>query len=174
MACRTARLDCLVRHLALALGGRPAARFADRLGLPVSIDTLLRTVRRYDRPSCRWSATTRGDRCCYIGRGTGQRSQGAAAILEQLPPARFLLADRAYSSAAFRQALTDQGITPRPPLGGAATLEGMTVREGEPHHPTCSTDREPSGSGLISDFAETEGSSQSAQVSRSRMTIWRS
>ena len=47
---RTARLDCLVRHLALALGGRPAARFAERLGLPVSNDTLLRTVRRYDRP----------------------------------------------------------------------------------------------------------------------------
>lgn len=51
MARRTARLDCLVRHLALALGGRPAARFADRLGFPVSNDTLLRTVRRYDRPA---------------------------------------------------------------------------------------------------------------------------
>lgn len=50
MARRTARLDCLVHHLALALGGRPAARFADRLGFPVSNDTLLRTVRRYDRP----------------------------------------------------------------------------------------------------------------------------
>lgn len=35
MARRTARLDCLVRHLALALGGLPAARFADRLGFPV-------------------------------------------------------------------------------------------------------------------------------------------
>lgn len=50
MARRTARLETLVHHLALALGGRPAARFADRLGLPVSNDTLLRTVRRYDRP----------------------------------------------------------------------------------------------------------------------------
>nr|WP_272212878.1 ISL3 family transposase [Marinicella sp. W31]MDC2878801.1 ISL3 family transposase [Marinicella sp. W31] len=50
MARRTARLDTLVRHLALALGGRPAARLADRLGFPVSNDTLLRTVRRYDRP----------------------------------------------------------------------------------------------------------------------------
>ena len=50
MARRTARLETLVYHLALALGGRPAARFADRLGLPVSNDTLLRTVRRYDRP----------------------------------------------------------------------------------------------------------------------------
>lgn len=50
MARRTARLDTLVHHLALALGGRPAARFADRLGFPVSNDTLLRTIRRYDRP----------------------------------------------------------------------------------------------------------------------------
>lgn len=50
MARRTSRLETLVHHLALALGGRPAARFADRLGLPVSNDTLLRTVRRFDRP----------------------------------------------------------------------------------------------------------------------------
>jgi transposase len=50
MARRTARLDSRVRHFALALGGRAAARFAARLGFPVSNDTLLRTVRRYDRP----------------------------------------------------------------------------------------------------------------------------
>lgn len=43
-------MDILVRHLALALGGRPAARLADRLGFPISNDTSLRTVRRYDRP----------------------------------------------------------------------------------------------------------------------------
>lgn len=43
---RTARLDDLVRHLALALGGRPAARMATRLMAPVSNDTLLRVVRR--------------------------------------------------------------------------------------------------------------------------------
>ena len=36
---RTARLDCLVHHLGLALGGRPAANFARRLMLPVSNDT---------------------------------------------------------------------------------------------------------------------------------------
>jgi transposase len=39
---RTGRLEHLVHHLALALGGRPAARFAQRLMLPVSNDTLLR------------------------------------------------------------------------------------------------------------------------------------
>ena len=43
---RTARLDCVVHHLGLALGGRPAASFARRLMLPVSNDTLLRLVRR--------------------------------------------------------------------------------------------------------------------------------
>lgn len=48
---RTARLDCLVHHLGLALGGRPAASFARRLMLPVSNDTLLRAVRRRGRPA---------------------------------------------------------------------------------------------------------------------------
>jgi transposase len=46
---RTARLDCIVHHLGLALGGRPAASFAKRLMLPVSNDTLLRIVRRRTR-----------------------------------------------------------------------------------------------------------------------------
>jgi transposase len=43
---RTSRLECIVHHLGLALGGRPAAGFAKRLMLPVSNDTLLRVVRR--------------------------------------------------------------------------------------------------------------------------------
>lgn len=43
---RTARLDCIVHHLGLALGGRPAASFARRLMVPASRDTMLRTVRR--------------------------------------------------------------------------------------------------------------------------------
>src|SRR5450759_4157496 len=47
---RTARLECIVHHLGLALGGRPAASFAKRLMLPVSNDTLLRVVRRRTRP----------------------------------------------------------------------------------------------------------------------------
>src|ERR1700739_4840243 len=46
---RTARLDSVVHHLGLALGGRPAASFAKRLMLPVSKDTLLRVVRRRSR-----------------------------------------------------------------------------------------------------------------------------
>lgn len=47
---RTARLDHIVHHLALALGGRPAASLARRLMLPVSNDTLLRVVRRRGSP----------------------------------------------------------------------------------------------------------------------------
>lgn len=47
---RTARMESIVHHLGLALGGRPAAGFAKRLMLPVSKDTLLRVVRRRSRP----------------------------------------------------------------------------------------------------------------------------
>lgn len=47
---RTERLNILVHHLGLVLGGRPAARFADRLMAPVSKDTLLRQVRRRGSP----------------------------------------------------------------------------------------------------------------------------
>ena len=43
---RTARLEGIVHHLGLALGGRPGASLAKRLMLPVSNDTLLRVVRR--------------------------------------------------------------------------------------------------------------------------------
>ena len=47
---RTNRLDELVHHLAIALGGRPANRLARRLMLPVSKDALLRVVRRRGGP----------------------------------------------------------------------------------------------------------------------------
>jgi transposase len=43
---RTARLEGIVHHLGIALGGRPAANLARRLMLPVSRDTLLRVLRR--------------------------------------------------------------------------------------------------------------------------------
>lgn len=47
---RTNRLDELVHHLAIALGGRPASRLAQRLMLPVAKDVLLRVVRRRGGP----------------------------------------------------------------------------------------------------------------------------
>ncbi len=46
---RTVRLDRIVHYCGLALGGRPAARLARRLMLPVSRDTLLRAIRRQAR-----------------------------------------------------------------------------------------------------------------------------
>ena len=42
---RMARLQTIVHHLGLALGGRPGQGLARRLLMPVSKDTLLRTVR---------------------------------------------------------------------------------------------------------------------------------
>lgn len=47
---RTGRLEQIVHHLGLALGGRPGAGFAQRLMLPVSNETLLRIVRRRALP----------------------------------------------------------------------------------------------------------------------------
>lgn len=47
---RTARFENVVRHLALALGGRPAVGLARRLMMPVS-NTLLRVVRCRGWPS---------------------------------------------------------------------------------------------------------------------------
>ena len=46
---RSSRLECIVHHLGVALGGRPAASLARRLMVPVSNDTLLRVVRRRAR-----------------------------------------------------------------------------------------------------------------------------
>lgn len=43
---RSGRLETVVHHLGLALGGRPAESFALRLMVPASRDTMLRTVRR--------------------------------------------------------------------------------------------------------------------------------
>ena len=40
-----------MHHLGLALEGRPAASFAQRLRLPVSNDTLLRIARRQGTPT---------------------------------------------------------------------------------------------------------------------------
>jgi pimeloyl-ACP methyl ester carboxylesterase len=50
MARRTSRLESIVHHIGIALGGRPAASLARRLMLPVSRDTLLRVVRRRAMP----------------------------------------------------------------------------------------------------------------------------
>lgn len=56
---RTQRLETIIHHLGLALGGRPAAAFANRLMMPVSNDTLLRVVRR--------RVVEQNDELCVIG-----------------------------------------------------------------------------------------------------------
>ncbi len=43
---RTTRMESVVHRLGLAIGGRPGHDLAERLAIPVSKDTLLRTVRR--------------------------------------------------------------------------------------------------------------------------------
>ncbi|MCW6512911.1 transposase family protein [Lichenifustis flavocetrariae] len=48
---RTSRLDCLVHCIGVVLGGRPGERLAERLSMPVSADTLLRTLRRRSAPT---------------------------------------------------------------------------------------------------------------------------
>jgi transposase len=48
---RASRLEAIVHHIGIALGGRPAASLARRLMLPVSRDRLLRVVRRRAMPS---------------------------------------------------------------------------------------------------------------------------
>ena len=48
---RTSRLEAIVHHIGIALGGRPAASLARRLMLAVSRDTLLRVVGRRAMPS---------------------------------------------------------------------------------------------------------------------------
>jgi transposase len=51
-------------------------------------------------------------RLVHLGAGQANSHKTAAAVIEDLPTAKSLLADRAYSSAAFRQALVERGITP--------------------------------------------------------------
>ncbi|RVC47540.1 IS5 family transposase, partial [Mesorhizobium sp. M4A.F.Ca.ET.090.04.2.1] len=48
----------------------------------------------------------------HLSEGQANDHRTAAAVLDELPPARHLLADRAYSSTGFREALIGKGITP--------------------------------------------------------------
>jgi transposase len=48
----------------------------------------------------------------HLSQGQTNDHRTADAVLEDLPPAQHLLADRAYGSKAFRRALAERGITP--------------------------------------------------------------
>ena len=121
---RTSRLEAIVHHLGIALGGRPAAALARRLMLPVSKDTLLRVVRRhaaYDTsPLCvigidDW-AWTRGQRygsiICDLERRRvvdllpDREPATVEAWLSRHPEVRIISRDRGggYGQAATRAA----------------------------------------------------------------------
>ena len=48
----------------------------------------------------------------FMNAGQVSDYTGAAALLDGLPPAEWLLADRGYDADWFRNALKDKGITP--------------------------------------------------------------
>lgn len=118
---RTARLDSIIHHLGLALGGRPAAGFAKRLMLPVSKDTLLRVVRRRSRPPTdrsELSASTIGPGGVITGtRASSAASKGAGSSpccrieSRRRPRPGLQLPPRSQSSPAIRVADTAR---PRP------------------------------------------------------------
>ena len=68
---RTVRLHDVLQCLGLALGGEPGCRVARRLAMPVSGDTILRTVRRaaFPSPHCPASSAWMTGRCA-VASGT--------------------------------------------------------------------------------------------------------
>ena len=74
----TTRFDRLTHHLGLALGGRPGAELAARLLLPVSRDTLLRTLRRH--------ATRPHDEPAVVGIDDWAWKRGHGRVNETWPP----------------------------------------------------------------------------------------
>lgn len=93
---RTSRLEGIVHHLGLALGGRPGQSFARRLLLPVSKDTLLRVVRR------RVALPTAGPRVVGIDDWAFKRGQRYGTIICDLERRRIidLLPDREAATVA--------------------------------------------------------------------------
>jgi transposase len=121
---RTGRLDCIVHHLGVVLGGRPAASFARRLMLPVSNDTLLRVVRRRAR------VPTEPLNVIGIDDWAWRRNHRYGTIVCDLERRRpvSLLPDREPATAAARlerhQGISSAGPGPAPCAGKRSTDVG--------------------------------------------------
>lgn len=114
---RTSRLDGLVQHLGMALGGRPAAGLAQRLRLPVSRDTLLRVVR------CRAPPRPGPVRVIGIDEWAWRRRQRYGTIICELEQRRIvdLLPDREPTAVkAWLRAHPEIGVVARDRAGGFA------------------------------------------------------
>src|SRR5829696_6131781 len=120
---RTARLDHIVHHLGLALGGRPAASFARRPMVPASRDTLLRAVRRRGDPRFVPPAVVARDR------GGGYALAAARALPEATQVAdRWHLMENA--SRAFLDAVRKSMRRIRAAIG-AATIDPTLLTAAE-------------------------------------------
>lgn len=114
---RTSRLDGLVQHLGIALGGRPGAGLAQRLMLPVGKDTLLRVVRRH-APAGAGSVRALG-----IDEWAWRRRQRYGTILCDLEQRRIvdLLPDRNQAAVkTWLRAHPEIGVVARDRSGGFA------------------------------------------------------
>lgn len=114
---RTSRLDGLVQHLGIALGGRPGAGLAQRLMLPVSKDTLLRVVRRQA------PAAAEPVRALGIDEWAWRRRQRYGTILCDLERRRIvdLLPDRDQATVkAWLREHSEIGVVARDRSGGFA------------------------------------------------------
>jgi transposase len=130
---RTARLEGIVHHLGLALGGRPGQSFARRLLLPVSKDTLLRVVRR------RVAVQIEAPRVIGVDDWAFRRGHSYGTIVVDLERRRIidLLPDReAATVAAWLAARPSVGIIARdrgtgyskpPPRGALRRSRSPTV-----------------------------------------------